>query len=77
MSNMVYKNLEKEASMAGKAKVIDADSIDESTLIERIVIDPETGRELLFKGADDNELDGLIDDYFDPFYDHTTGKYLD
>lgn len=63
--------------MADKAKVIDADSIDESTLIERIVIDPETGRELLFKGADDNELDGLIDDYFDPFYDHTTGEYLD
>lgn len=46
-------------------------------VVERTVIDPETGEELIFQANYENELDGLIDDYFDPFYDQKTGKYLD
>lgn len=46
-------------------------------VLERIVIDPETGKELLFRANTEDELDGIIDDHFDPFYDNETGEFLD
>lgn len=45
-------------------------------VVERIIIDPETGDELLFQANYDYELDMLIENYYDPFYDHEAGKYL-
>ena len=46
-------------------------------ILERIVIDPESGEELLFRANTEDELDGVIDDYFDPFYDNETGEFID
>lgn len=44
-------------------------------VVERLVVDPETGEEILFQANYDYELDGVIDDYFDPNYDNETGTF--
>ena len=53
------------------------DLIPGMPVFERTVVDPETGEEIYFSGNSDGELEGIIADYFDPYYDNETGKFHD
>jgi len=56
--------------------VIERDESFEGVVIERILVDPETGTEIVFRATTEDELEQAIEAYFDPFFEEETGDYF-